>query len=82
MLCAVFAELRSAAPRHVQDDLTSFGSRLRAGLYGVGDGVGALLVPPGAISLLVDADAVRLPDLTCLISVDDAAGVVVVDPCC
>jgi hypothetical protein len=27
-------------------------------LYGVGDAVGALLMPPGAISLLVDADVV------------------------
>jgi len=31
---------------------------LRVGLYGVGDAVGALLMPPGAISLLVDADTV------------------------
>jgi hypothetical protein len=53
MLCTVFAHLGSAAC-----DLKSFGSRLRAGLYGVGDAVGALLMPPGAISLLVDADAV------------------------
>ena len=35
--------------------------RLQVGLYGVGDGVGALLMPPGAISLLVDADTVSTP---------------------
>ena len=58
MLYAVFAHLGSAALRRAQCDLKSFGSRLRAGLYGVGDAVGALLVPPGAISLLVDADTV------------------------
>jgi hypothetical protein len=49
----------SQAPKDSsQNDLKSFSLRLRAGLYGVGDGVGALLVPPGAISLFLDADTV------------------------
>jgi len=52
--------LQQSAERRAQRDLKSFGLRLRVGLYGVGDGdgVGALLVPPGAIFLLVDADTV------------------------
>jgi len=54
----IHSVLQPSAERRAQCDLKSFGSRLQVGLYGVGDAVGALLMPPGAISLLVDADTV------------------------
>ena len=59
-LSRIHSILQQSAERRAQRDLKSFGLRLRVGLYGVGDGdgVGALLVPPGAIFLLVDADTV------------------------
>jgi hypothetical protein len=54
----IHSVLQPSAERRAQCELKSLVSRLQPGLYGVGDGVGALLMPPGAIFLLVDADAV------------------------
>jgi len=82
MLRAVFAQLRSAAPRRVQDGLTSFGLRLRAGLYGVGDGTGEVEVP------VVDGRVLPCTPLgvCCVECCGDVVVVgcvaVVLDPCC
>ena len=80
-MIGIHSVLQPSAERRAQCDLKSFGSRLRAGLYGVGDGRAGADVAP----LLVVADTERPVDEVtrpCVPVPVDAAGVVAVDPCC